>query len=190
MSTTGKLRCWITSGVRLPRVRPEVTQHIGAYSVETDNGRIAFLDPQDHAAFTAMRARGAKATIVVLVVAADDGVMPQTEEAVAARAAEVPLIVAVNKIDKEDASPDRVKQELSAREVVPEDWGGDTQFCHVSAITGEGVDQLLEAISLQAEILELTAPGHGVAGGVVISPTRPRPQTCRDNGTERHVESR
>ncbi|MGB0752420.1 MAG: translation initiation factor IF-2, partial [Gammaproteobacteria bacterium] len=147
-----------------------ITQHIGAYSVETDNGRIAFLDTPGHAAFTAMRARGAKATdIVVLVVAADDGVMPQTEEAVAhARAAEVPLIVAVNKIDKEDASPDRVKQELSGREVVPEDWGGDTQFCHVSAITGEGVDKLLEAISLQAEILELTAPSHGVASGVVI----------------------
>jgi translation initiation factor IF-2 len=147
-----------------------ITQHIGAYSVEMDSGRITFLDTPGHAAFTAMRARGAKATdIVVLVVAADDGVMPQTEEAIAhARAAGVPLIVAVNKMDKEAAAPDRVKQELSTRNVIPEDWGGDTQFVHVSAITGEGVDSLLESIVLQSEVLELSAPTDGVASGVVI----------------------
>ena len=147
-----------------------ITQHIGAYHVETGKGPITFLDTPGHAAFTAMRARGAKATdIVVLVVAADDGVMPQTKEAIQhAKAAEVPMIVAVNKIDKEEAQPDRVKQELVAAEVVPEDWGGDTQFIHVSAHTGEGIDQLLEAIIVQAEVLELTAMTDGPARGVVI----------------------
>ncbi len=147
-----------------------ITQHIGAYHVETELGPITFLDTPGHAAFTAMRARGAQATdIVVLVVAADDGVMPQTKEAIQhAKAAGVPIIVAVNKIDKEDAQPDRVKQELVAEEVVPEDWGGDTQFLHVSALTGEGVDKLLEAISLQAEVLELKAVKDGPARGVVI----------------------
>jgi len=147
-----------------------ITQHIGAYHVDTEHGPITFLDTPGHAAFTAMRARGAKATdIVVLVVAADDGVMPQTKEAVQhAKAANVPLVVAVNKIDKEDAQPDRVKQELVAEEVVPEDWGGDTQFLHVSALTGEGVDKLLEAISVQAEVLELKAIKDAPARGVVI----------------------
>jgi translation initiation factor IF-2 len=147
-----------------------ITQHIGAYHVVTEHGPITFLDTPGHAAFTAMRARGAQATdIVVLVVAADDGVMPQTKEAIQhAKAAGVPLIVAVNKIDKENAQPDRVKQELVAAEVVPEDWGGDTQFIHVSALTGEGVDKLLEAISLQSEVLELTAVKDAPARGVVI----------------------
>ena len=147
-----------------------ITQHIGAYSVATSRGAITFLDTPGHAAFTAMRARGAKATdIVVLVVAADDGVMPQTEEAVLhARAAGVPVIVAVNKMDRESANPDRVKQGLSNLQVIPEEWGGDTIFVHVSAITGEGVETLLESISLQAELLELTAPAEGPAKGVVI----------------------
>jgi translation initiation factor IF-2 len=147
-----------------------ITQHIGAYVVETDKGKIAFLDTPGHAAFTAMRARGASVTdIVIVVVAADDGVMPQTEEAVKhAKAANVPIIVAVNKIDKADADPDRVKQELSKVEIVPEDWGGDTQFINVSAQTGEGIDNLLESISLQAELLELKASETGAAAGVVI----------------------
>ncbi len=147
-----------------------ITQHIGAYHVETDHGPITFLDTPGHAAFTAMRARGAQATdIIVLVVAADDGVMPQTEEAIQhAKAAGVPIVVAVNKIDKEEAQPDRVKQELVAAEVVPDDWGGDTQFVHVSAQTGEGIDDLLTAISLQAEVLELKAVKNGPARGVVI----------------------
>ena len=147
-----------------------ITQHIGAYHVDTDKGMISFLDTPGHAAFTAMRARGAKSTdIVILVVAADDGVMPQTEEAVQhARAAGVPLIVAVNKMDKEGADPERVKNELSAKEVIPEDWGGDTQFIPVSAITGDGVDSLLDAILLQAELLELTAAKDVPAQGIVI----------------------
>ncbi|AEP29697.1 translation initiation factor IF-2 [Brumicola nitratireducens] len=147
-----------------------ITQHIGAYSVETDNGRIAFLDTPGHAAFTAMRARGATATdIVILVVAADDGVMPQTKEAVQhAKAAGVPLIVAVNKMDKESADPDRVRNELSQLDVISEEWGGDHQFVPVSAKTGLGIDALLEAISLQAELLDLKAVASGPARGVVI----------------------
>ncbi len=147
-----------------------ITQHIGAYSVETSRGHITFLDTPGHEAFTAMRARGAKATdIVVVVVAADDGVMPQTEEAIVhAKAGSVPVIVAVNKIDKADADPDRVKQELSKHEIIPEDWGGDTMFVNVSALTGEGVDNLLENISLQAEVLELKVAEKGPASGVVI----------------------
>jgi len=147
-----------------------ITQHIGAYHVETGHGMISFLDTPGHAAFTAMRARGAKSTdIVILVVAADDGVMPQTEEAVAhARAANVPLIVAVNKIDKEGADPERVKNELSAKDVIPEEWGGDTQFVNVSAHTGEGIEDLLDAVLLQAELLELQAPRDVPAQGIVI----------------------
>ncbi|HAK52130.1 MAG TPA: translation initiation factor IF-2 [Gammaproteobacteria bacterium] len=147
-----------------------ITQHIGAYRVNTDHGEICFIDTPGHAAFTAMRARGANCTdIVILVVAADDGVMPQTEEAIAhSKGAGVPVVVAVNKIDVEGADPDRVKNELAAREVIPDDWGGDTQFVSVSAITGEGVDDLLEAVLLQAELLELTAVEDGPAQGVVI----------------------
>jgi translation initiation factor IF-2 len=147
-----------------------ITQHIGAYHVNTDAGMISFLDTPGHAAFTAMRARGAKSTdIVILVVAADDGVMPQTEEAVAhAKAAGVPLIVAVNKMDKEGADPDRVRNELAAKEVIPEDWGGEHQFINVSAITGDGISDLLDAILLQAEILELKAPRDVPAQGIVI----------------------
>lgn len=147
-----------------------ITQHIGAYSVDTPKGNISFLDTPGHEAFTAMRARGAKATdIVIIVVAADDGVMPQTEEAVVhAKAGSVPIIVAVNKIDKADAEPDKVKQELSKHEVIPEDWGGDTMFVNVSALTGEGVDELLESIILQAEVLELKVSEKGPASGVVI----------------------
>ncbi len=147
-----------------------ITQHIGAYQVETPKGKITFLDTPGHAAFTAMRARGAKATdVVVLVVAADDGVMPQTIEAIQhARAAGVPIVVAVNKIDKSDADPDRVRTELAKQEVIPEEWGGQNIFVNVSARTGDGVDTLLEAILLQAEVLELQAPVGGLAGGVVI----------------------
>jgi translation initiation factor IF-2 len=147
-----------------------ITQHIGAYHVETDNGMITFLDTPGHAAFTSMRARGAKATdIVILVVAADDGVMPQTIEAIQhAKAGNVPLIVAVNKMDKPDADPERVKSELSQHGVMSDDWGGDNMFVHLSAKTGEGVDELLEGILLQSEVLELKAVREGMAAGVVI----------------------
>ncbi len=147
-----------------------ITQHIGAYHVTTPKGVITFLDTPGHAAFTAMRARGAKVTdLVILVVAADDGVMPQTKEAVQhARAAGVPLVVAVNKIDKPQADPERVKSELSAENVVAEDWGGDTMFVNVSAQTGEGIDKLLDAILLQSEVLELRAPAVGPASGTVV----------------------
>jgi len=149
-----------------------ITQHIGAYHVETENGVVTFLDTPGHAAFTAMRARGAQATdIVILVVAADDGVMPQTKEAIQhARAAGVPLIVAVNKMDKPEADPDRVKSELAAEEVVPEDWGGEEIFVPVSAVTGDGIDELLEAVLVQSEVLELkAAPGRRCRGVVVES---------------------
>jgi len=147
-----------------------ITQHIGAYHVKTKSGFISFLDTPGHEAFTAMRARGAKVTdIVIIVVAADDGVMPQTREAIQhAKAADVPIIIAVNKIDKENADPDRVKNELAQEEVIPEDWGGDVQFVNVSAHTGEGVDSLLEAVSLQSEVLELQASPEGPAQGVVV----------------------
>jgi len=147
-----------------------ITQHIGAYHVETPRGIITFLDTPGHEAFTAMRARGAKATdIVILVVAADDGVMPQTKEAIAhAKAANVPLVVALNKIDKPEANPDRVKQELVANEVVPEEYGGESPFIPVSAKTGEGIDTLLENVLLQAEVLELKAIKDGPAKGLVI----------------------
>ena len=147
-----------------------ITQHIGAYSVETDKGRISFLDTPGHAAFTAMRARGAQATdIVVLVVAADDGVMPQTIEAIRhAKAAEVPLVVAVNKIDRENADVERVRNELSQHEVIPEEWGGENLFVNVSAHTGEGVDKLLESILLQSELMDLEAVAEGPASGLVI----------------------
>ncbi|OEF85793.1 translation initiation factor IF-2 [Vibrio splendidus] len=147
-----------------------ITQHIGAYHVDTDNGMITFLDTPGHAAFTAMRARGAQATdIVVLVVAADDGVMPQTIEAIQhAKAAGVPLIVAVNKIDKEGANPDNVKNELAQYDVIPEEWGGENIFVHISAKQGTNIDGLLEAILLQSEVLELTAVKEGMASGVVV----------------------
>ncbi|CAM5194993.1 Translation initiation factor IF-2 OS=Castellaniella defragrans OX=75697 GN=infB PE=3 SV=1 [Castellaniella defragrans] len=147
-----------------------ITQHIGAYRVKTDRGVVAFLDTPGHEAFTAMRARGAQATdIVILVVAADDGVMPQTKEAIHhARAANVPLVVAINKIDKPEANPERVKQELVAEEVVPEEYGGDVPFIPVSAKTGQGIDELLENVLLQAEILELKAQVDAPAKGVVI----------------------
>ena len=147
-----------------------ITQHIGAYSVGTENGQITFIDTPGHAAFTSMRARGAKVTdIVVLVVAADDGVMPQTVEAIQhAKAAEVPIIVAINKMDLEGVDPDRVTNELASKDVVPEEWGGETQFRKVSAMTGEGIDALLEAIVLQSELLELGAIEDAPAQGVVI----------------------
>ena len=147
-----------------------ITQHIGAYHVSTPKGMITFLDTPGHEAFTAMRARGAKLTdIVVLVVAADDGVMPQTIEAIHhARAAKVPMVVALNKIDKPEANPDRVKQDLSAQQVVPEEWGGDTMFIPVSAKTGKGIDQLLDSILVQSEVLELKAAKDAPAKGIVI----------------------
>ncbi|MDH4567234.1 translation initiation factor IF-2 [Pseudomonas sp. BN414] len=147
-----------------------ITQHIGAYHVETDRGMVTFLDTPGHAAFTAMRARGAKATdIVILVVAADDGVMPQTIEAVQhAKAAGVPIVVAVNKMDKPEANPDNIKNGLAALDVIPEEWGGDTQFVPVSAKAGTGVDELLEAVLLQAEVLELTATPSAPGRGVVV----------------------
>ncbi|SEG80513.1 translation initiation factor IF-2 [Marinobacterium lutimaris] len=147
-----------------------ITQHIGAYHVETDNGMVTFLDTPGHAAFTAMRARGAQLTdIVILVVAADDGVMPQTEEAIQhAKAAGVPLVVAVNKIDKPEADPDRVRGELAQRDVISEDWGGDVQFAHVSAKSGEGIDDLLDKVLLQAELLELKAVSDAPGQGVVV----------------------
>ena len=147
-----------------------ITQHIGAYHVNTPKGMVTFLDTPGHEAFTAMRARGAKVTdLVVLVVAADDGVKPQTVEAIHhARAAKVPLVVALNKIDKPDSNPDRVKQDLSAQQVVPEEWGGDTMFVEVSAKTNKGIDSLLERILLQAEVLELKAPVEAPAKGIVI----------------------
>jgi len=147
-----------------------ITQHIGAYHVDTPKGMVTFLDTPGHAAFTAMRSRGAQSTdVVILVVAADDGVMPQTEEAIQhARAAGVPLVVAINKIDKEGADTERVTNELSAKEVIPEEWGGDTQFVKVSAHTGEGVDDLLEAVLLQAELLELKAPTNVPGKGVIV----------------------
>ncbi len=147
-----------------------ITQHIGAYHVDTPRGMITFLDTPGHEAFTAMRARGAKATdIVILVVAADDGVKPQTKEAIHhAKAAEVPIVVAITKIDKEEANSERVRQELVAEEVVPEDWGGDAMFVEVSAKSGQGIDSLLEGILLQAEVLELKAPKNTSAKGVVV----------------------
>ena len=147
-----------------------ITQHIGAYHVTTPRGIVTFLDTPGHEAFTAMRARGAQATdIVILVVAADDGVMPQTKEAIAhSKAAGVPLVVAINKIDKPEANPDRVTQELAQNDVLPEDWGGDVPFCPVSAKTGQGVDELLENVLLQAEMLELKAPKDGLAKGLVV----------------------
>jgi translation initiation factor IF-2 len=147
-----------------------ITQHIGAYSVQTSRGSITFLDTPGHAAFSQMRARGAQTTdLVILVVAADDGVMPQTKEAVShAKAAKVPIVVAVNKIDKEGAQPERVRRELSEIGLVPEEWGGDTMFCECSALTGDGVEKLLENVALQAEILELRANKNKPANGVVI----------------------
>ncbi|NJN45848.1 MAG: GTP-binding protein, partial [Candidatus Competibacteraceae bacterium] len=147
-----------------------ITQHIGAYHVETRKGVVTFLDTPGHAAFTAMRARGAKATdIVILVVAADDGVMPQTIEAIQhARAAGVPIVVAVNKMDKPEADPERIKSELSRHQVVPEEWGGETLFAYVSAKAGEGIDDLLDQVLVQAEVLELKAVSEGPARGVVI----------------------
>ena len=147
-----------------------ITQHIGAYHVDTPKGMVTFLDTPGHAAFTAMRARGAQSTdVVILVVAADDGVMPQTEEAIQhARAAGVPIVIAINKMDKEGADPERVTTELAGKDVIPEEWGGDTQFIKVSAHTGEGIDDLLEAVLLQSELLELTAPVDVPARGVIV----------------------
>jgi translation initiation factor IF-2 len=147
-----------------------ITQHIGAYQVKTDHGSVTFLDTPGHAAFTAMRARGADVTdVVIVVVAADDGVMPQTKEAVEhARSANVPIIVAINKIDKPDANPDKVMQELSVINVLAEEWGGDVQFLKISAKTGAGIDELIEALIVQTEILELKAPVEGAASGIVI----------------------
>jgi translation initiation factor IF-2 len=147
-----------------------ITQHIGAYHVETERGMVTFLDTPGHEAFTAMRARGAKVTdLVILVVAADDGVMPQTIEAIHhAKAAKVPIVVGITKVDKPDANPERIRQELVTQGVVPEDWGGDTMFVEVSAKTGQGIDSLLESVLLQAEVLELGAVTDGPAKGIVI----------------------
>jgi translation initiation factor IF-2 len=147
-----------------------ITQHIGAYHVETPRGMVSFLDTPGHEAFSAMRARGANATdIVILVVAADDGVMPQTKEAIKhAKAAGVPIVVAINKIDKPDANPERVKNELVVEEVIPEEFGGSSPFVAVSAKTGQGIDELLEQVLLQAEVLELRAPVDAMAKGLVI----------------------
>jgi translation initiation factor IF-2 len=147
-----------------------ITQHIGAYHVETAKGMVTFLDTPGHAAFTSMRARGAQVTdIVILVVGADDGVMPQTIEAIQhAQAAQVPIVVALNKVDKPEADPEKVKQELTKYGVIPEEWGGENIFVNVSARTGQGVDQLLDAVLLQAEVLELKAPVDGLAAGYVI----------------------
>lgn len=147
-----------------------ITQHIGSYHVETDNGIVTFLDTPGHAAFTAMRARGAQVTdVVVIVVAADDGIMPQTVEAIQhAKAAGAPIVIAINKIDKPEADPEKVKSELTQHEIVPEDWGGDVMVANVSAKTGEGVDDLLEKILLEAEVLELEAPHQGPAQGIII----------------------
>ena len=147
-----------------------ITQHIGAYHVETERGMVTFLDTPGHEAFTAMRARGAKVTdLVILVVAADDGVMPQTVEAIHhAKAGKVPIVVAITKIDKPEANPERIRQELVTQEVVPEDWGGETMFAEVSAKTGQGIDDLLESVLLQAEVLELKAPKDAPAKGIVI----------------------
>ena len=147
-----------------------ITQHIGAYHVETARGMVTFLDTPGHAAFSAMRARGAQVTdIVILVVGADDGVMPQTVEAIQhAQAAKVPIVVALNKIDKPEADPEKVKQELTKYGVIPEEWGGENIFVPVSARTGQGVDQLIDSILLQAEVLELKAPTTGLAAGYVI----------------------
>ncbi len=147
-----------------------ITQHIGAYQVQTDHGKMTFLDTPGHEAFSAMRARGAQVTdIVILVVAADDGVKPQTVEAIHhARDAEVPIVVAINKMDKPEADPERVKQELTTHEVIAEEWGGDVLMVPVSAHTGEGVDTLLESVLLQSEVLDLTAVDSGNASGVVV----------------------
>ena len=170
-----------------------ITQHIGAYHVETERGMVTFLDTPGHEAFTAMRARGAKVTdLVILVVAADDGVMPQTIEAIHhAKAAKVPIVVAVTKIDKPEANPERIRQELVAHEVVPEDWGGDTMFVEVSAKTGQGIDALLESVLLQAEVLELArAQGCGGQGHRHrITPGQGTRAGGDDTGAVGHVEA-
>jgi len=159
-----------------------ITQHIGAYHVKTARGMISFLDTPGHAAFSAMRARGAQVTdIVILVVAADDGVMPQTVEAIQhARAAKVPIVVAINKMDKPQANPDRVMQELTQHAVVAEEWGGDTMMVKVSAKSGLGIEDLLDAVLLQAEVLELKAPVSGPARGAVVESSPPENKTTQD----------
>ena len=169
-----------------------ITQHIGAYHVDTPKGMVTFLDTPGHEAFTAMRARGAKVTdIVVLVVAADDGVMPQTIEAIHhAKAAKVPIVVALNKIDKPEANAERIKQELSGQEVVPEEWGGDTMFVEVSAKTGNGIDSLLERVLLQAEVLELKASRDTPAKGIVIESRLDKGRGPDGAGASRQFEAR